>query len=289
MRHEIAIVGAGRAGTALGWALARAGHPVKALSCLHLESAKESRRVIGQGKPMTDNRLAARLGSWIIIAVPDDRIRTVAEELGASGEAWGEKFVFHCSGLHPASDLEPLKKRGALTASIHPVQSFPRRRPSAGVFDSVYFGIEADKRSLRTARKVVRDIGGRPIILDPETKPLYHAACSMASNFFVTLLDTASGLLEESGVPKKIAAQILFPLVQGTLQNVKKISDAALTGPLVRGDIRSVKAHLEALASSPAARDVYLALARATLDLTRRQGRVPEKALKELRALLEEK
>jgi len=46
---NISIIGAGRLGTSLGYALSKKGYRIKALSCRTLSSAKESRQIIGEG------------------------------------------------------------------------------------------------------------------------------------------------------------------------------------------------------------------------------------------------
>ena len=47
---NVSIIGAGRVGTSLGYALSKKGYRIKALSCKTTSSAKESRKIIGEGK-----------------------------------------------------------------------------------------------------------------------------------------------------------------------------------------------------------------------------------------------
>jgi predicted short-subunit dehydrogenase-like oxidoreductase (DUF2520 family) len=284
---DIAIIGAGKLGTNLGYALLRKGHRIAAISDKSLHSAQESHRVIGQGKFTDDNRYAARQGHWVILTVPDDAIESVAEDLAESDIEWQGKFVFHCSGLLTSESLKFLEIRGALVASLHPVQSFPQKKPDPKVFHDIFIGLEGKTEALKLAIEVTRLLGCKHFILEARNKPLYHTACSMASNFLATLLDTATGLLKQAGLAENMASQVLFPLVQGTLQNVKKFdAGKALTGPVVRGDKDSITKHLEALGKQPELRDLYVKIAYQSLLIAKREKKVSAEKFTVLEALL---
>jgi len=284
---DIAIIGAGKLGTNLGYALSRKGHRITAFSDKNLSSAQESQQIIGQGKFTDDNQVAARYGHWIILTVPDDAIQTVAEELADSVMGWQDRFVFHCSGLLTTESLNSLEKRGALVASLHPVQSFSQKKPDPKAFEDIFFGLEAKLEALDMAIGITRQLGGKYFILEAQNKPLYHTACSMASNFLATLLDTAAELLSQAGLADSVASQVLMPLAQGTLQNVKKLdAGTALTGPVVRGDEKSIAKHLEALHKLPELYDLYTTIAYRSLQIAKREKYLSEEKIKALEALL---
>ena len=284
---DIAVIGAGKLGTNLAYALSSKGHRVKAIADKYHSSAQECRQFIGQGKVFDDNDSAARDGQWVILTVPDDAIETVAEELASSTIDWPGRFVFHCSGLHTLEDLDSLEKRGALVASIHPVQSFPQKKPAPTVFQDIFFALEGNKKALQLAIGITRQLGANFFVLEAKNKPLYHTACSMASNFLATILDAATELLLKAGLDASIVPQMLMPLVQGTLQNVNKFdAGKALTGPVARGDKTSVAKHLEALRQLPELRDLYSSLAIRSLQIAKRENHLAEEKIKSLEALL---
>jgi predicted short-subunit dehydrogenase-like oxidoreductase (DUF2520 family) len=71
---------------------------------------------------------------------------------------------------------------------------------------------------------------------------------------------------------------MLFPLLQGTLRNVKKLdTSGSLTGPLVRGDAVSVGAHLDALKRLPQYAEIYRKLSLMGLEMARKKGLSPRK------------
>jgi len=286
---RFSIVGAGRLGTALGAALARRGWLAEAIVDRDERAARESRRIIGRGRASTSYAGAAEAGGAVIIAVPDDAIGRVAAALARSGGAWAGRPVFHTSGLVPSGALGPLARRGAWAASLHPAQSFPRRDAPASVFKGITWGIEGGPAAVEAAGEIVRALRGHVLLLSEKDKPLYHAACTLASNAFVALEWTAAGILQQAGVTEDAAFAALLPLVQGTLQNVKSLGlEKALTGPVVRGDSATVRKHLEALGSDPGAREIYAAAGRLVLRLAAKRG-LPAGRVRALRRLLEGK
>ncbi|MBN2246984.1 MAG: DUF2520 domain-containing protein, partial [Candidatus Aminicenantes bacterium] len=207
---DIAIIGAGRLGTCLGAALAKAGYRISSLTAKTLEEAEESRKIIGQGEAGTNNRRAAKMGEIIILTVPDDLIEKAANEMADPSLPWADKQVFHCSGLHSSHILKSLEKLGAITASFHPVQTFPRKSAKAGLFKNIYVSLEGDPRAIKTAEIMITKIGGRPFPIKATDKPIYHSACSIASNLLVIFLDIAIDLVKRTGLSEEQSFGILF-------------------------------------------------------------------------------
>jgi predicted short-subunit dehydrogenase-like oxidoreductase (DUF2520 family) len=284
---RFSIVGAGRLGTMLGAALVRRGWTAVAIIDKNVRAARESRRIIGQGVATTDFHRLAKAADIVVITVPDDAVGQVAGELARSGISWSGKTVFHASGLLPARVLEPLRKRGAHIASVHPVQSFPRKDAPPSIFKGITWGVEGDPAAVAAAEDMVRGLRGNILLLSEKDKPLYHAACSLASNAMIALGWTASGMLGAAGIGEKAATGILSPLLQGTLQNVKDLGpEKALTGPILRGDAATVRQHLEALRDDPPAGGVYLVMGKQILRLAEKTG-LPASRVRTLKRLLE--
>jgi len=286
---SFSIVGAGRLGTVLGAALVRRGWTAAAIVDKDARAARESRLIIGRGKAVPRLDGTSRPGDVVIIAVPDDAVGRVAAGLARCGVTWAGRIVFHTSGLLAARVLAPLRKQGALVASVHPVQAFPRKDVPPSIFRGITWGLEGDPAAVAAAEEMVRGLRGNVLLLSEKDKPLYHAACSLASSAMIALGWTASGLLGAAGIDEQAAAGMLFPLVQGTLQNVKNLGpEKALTGPILRGDIATVRKHLEALRDDPPARGVYLVMGKQILRLAEKNG-LPAGRVRILKRLLEGK
>jgi len=255
---DISIIGGGRLGTNLGFALTKRGFLIKAISCKSLSSAKESVNFVGQGIPLANNVECASLGNLIFICVPDREIEKVSKELSSSELTWKGRYVFHCSGLLTSDALSSLKEKNAYVASFHPIQSFSQKKPIEDKFKGIYLGLEGDKEALDLAKKIVEKLEAKYLIISKENKALYHTACTVASNFFVVLLDIATELLKEAGISQELAFNSLFPLVKGTMENIEKYGiKKALTGPLVRGDLDTIHAHIKALKDKPEELKIY--------------------------------
>jgi predicted short-subunit dehydrogenase-like oxidoreductase (DUF2520 family) len=286
MTKTFSIVGAGRLGTTLAAALVRRGWKLEAIVDRDVGAAREARRIIGAGRASTALAAAAKARGTVLIAVPDDAIARAAAGLARAGGSWEERDVIHTSGLLPSSVLVPLVRRCASAASLHPAQSFPRKDLPASVFKGITWGIEGDAAAAGAGSEIARSLGGHVLLLAAKDKPLYHAACTLASNALVALEFTAVQVLKEAGVDEDAALRTLMPLVQGTLQNVKSLGlEKALTGPVLRGDVETVRRHLRALGGDPAARRVYRALGEQTLRLAEAKG-IPSEKVRALKRLL---
>lgn len=270
---DIAVVGGGRLGTCLGRALAARGYTIGAVACRSLGSARESVRLIGQGRPTVNAAAAAATGRIVFLCLPDDVLDAAARRLAAATGGWKNRTVFHTSGLRPAAVLAPLAARGARTGAFHPVQSFPAKDADLRLFRGIAFGIEGGGEARTLGARLARRLGGVALHLTAEDKPLYHAACSLTANGASVLVGAALDLLSGLGLDEEAAAKILFPLAEGTLRNVKEIgAAAALTGPVSRGDAASVRAHLGALGKRPETLELYRALATLALRTARARG-----------------
>jgi len=105
-------------------------------------------------------------------------------------------------------------------------------------------------------------------LLSAAEKPLYHLALSISSNFLIILLYEVKKLLTAAGLEEEAILEILTPLLNKTLQNVKSLGlEPSLTGPVVRGDLKTVEKHLAVISSNPGLDRIYRAIALEALKL----------------------
>ena len=211
--------------------------------------------------------------------MPDSEIARVALSLAERFQGKG-KIVFHSSGALGSETLEPLRRKGAAVASVHPLMTFVQgSRPSLA---GVSFAIEGDPAAARGARGIVRDLGGESYAISRKEKNAYHAWGTFASPLLTALLATTEQVAGLGGVTKKAARQRMLPILLQTVRNYGTFGAAAgFSGPIVRGDVETVRRHLEVLRSAGVPRQVYGALARAALEY------LPAKNKASLRRLLE--
>ena len=201
----IAIVGAGRLGTALAAALEAAGHAVLG--------------PLGRG---ADTRGA----KVVLLCVPDGEIATAAADVKPG------PLVGHCSG---ATGLDVLGAREGF--SLHPLMTVPAGAPPT-IFAGAGCAVDGTSlHALATAERLAEALGMQATQVADEDRAAYHAAASIASNFLVTLEGAAERLAATAGVDR----ELLVPLVRAAVENwAADGAERALTGPIARGDEETV-------------------------------------------------
>ncbi|MGO0123090.1 Rossmann-like and DUF2520 domain-containing protein [Desulfothermobacter acidiphilus] len=283
-RPTVGIVGAGRVGTALAVGLKEQGYPVVAIASRSRPSACYLASKVGAEVATPEE--VARGADLVFITTPDDAIAAVAEAIAQKGGFRAGQWVAHASGSLSAEVLRLAATAGAITFSLHPLQSFADRETAAELLTGSFFAFEGDERAEELARLIVADLRGSFWLLRSANKPLYHAAACVASNYLVSLLHFMKRLAVRAGLPEEQIMPAFLPLIQGTLNNVLALGAVgALTGPVARGDRETIRRHREAL--RPEEWELYRALGLYTLKIAQEQG-LPEEKAQELRALLEE-
>lgn len=275
---DIAVVGAGRVGTAVAVALRAAGHEIVAVSGRSETAARAARYL--PGVPVLGSSAVARRATVVILAVPDDVLPGVVSTLADEGGFRAESWAVHVSGAAMLEVLDPAAAVGAHRLGLHPLQTFPtvegafERLRGAGVAVT-----SDDDAGEAFGMSLARDMGGAPFSLQDQARPIYHAAAVFASNYLVTVSAVAAELFAAAGVGDPAAA--MAPLQRATLENVERLgAGAALTGPAVRGDLTTIERNLTALrAARPDAVVPYIALCRVATQLGIDQGRLaPDEA-----------
>jgi predicted short-subunit dehydrogenase-like oxidoreductase (DUF2520 family) len=266
------VVSAGRVGSALGAALARAGHEIVAASAVSTESVRRAERML-PGVPLLPPDEVVAAADFVLLAVPDDALRPLVTGLAATG-AWREgQLAAHTSGSQGIGVLDAAAARGVLALALHPVMTFAGRPEDVDRIEGATFGVTALDELRPVAEALVVEMGGEPVWVPESARPLYHAALTVGSNHLVTLVNDAVGLLDGAGVDEP--ARLLAPLLSAALDNVLRLGDAALTGPVSRGDVATLTTHLRTLAAeAPEVLPSYVAMARRTAERARAAGRL---------------
>ena len=277
-RLAAGVVGCGRVGSVLGAALARAGHRVVAVSGVSPDSRRRAAQLLPDVPIRAADEVVGR-SDLVVLAVPDDILADLVAGLAATDGWRPGQLVAHVAGAYGLSVLDPATRAGALPLAVHPVLPFTGR----GLDDlarlmGVSFGVSAPEPLRLVAEALVVEMGGEPVWVPDEMRPLWHAALSIGANHLVTLVNEAADLLRAAGAedPDKV----LGPLLSAALDGALRYGDRGLTGPVSRGDAGTVAKHLAALAeSAPESIPAYVALARQTAARALASGRLrPEQA-----------
>ncbi|HET8658197.1 MAG TPA: DUF2520 domain-containing protein [Micromonosporaceae bacterium] len=272
----VGIIGAGRVGTVLAAALARAGHRIVGAAGKDGTDPATARARMARLLPGTRRLPAAevaRRSELVLLAVPDDVLAPLVADLAESGSFWPGQVVVHTSGAHGTGVLHPATARGAHPLAVHPAMTFTGRPDDLTRLPGTSYGVTAPEELRPLAERLVHDLGGVVEWVAEPARPLYHAALAHGANHLVTLVNEALDRLRDAGVvhPEKVLA----PLLGAALENTFQLGDAALTGPVCRGDAGTVARHLDALtAVAPESVPAYRALARRTADRAIAAGRL---------------
>lgn len=283
---SVGVIGAGRVGAVLGAKLVSAGYRLTGASGASAASALRIETML-PGTSVLEPAEVARRCDVVILAVPDDSLIRVAEELAASGAIRRGQFVLHTSGRHGLDALAALTRLGARPIALHPAMTFTGTM--VDVDRTSVFGITAAETERPLATELVAALGGSPMWVAEPDRALYHAGLAHGANHLVTLVAQSMDLLQAAGADDPAA--VLRPLLTAALDNVLDYGDAALTGPVVRGDVTTVRAHIDAFAEArvpDATIDTYVELARATAGRARADGRLDSRTAGSIRQVLDE-
>ena len=271
-RLRVGVIGPGRAGIALGRALARAGHEITGASAVS-EASKQRARDNFPLARLTEPAQVLADADLVLMTVPDDVLPGLVEGLAATGAPYAGRLVAHASGAHGVRILDPATRARGLPLALHPVMTFTGREDDVDRIKGVCFGVTAPDPLRAPAEALVIEMGGEPVFIAEQDRPLYHAALAFAANHLVTLVAEAASLLEQAGADNP--GRMLGPLLGAALDNALRFGDAGLTGPVARGDSSTVASHLAAIeAADRGALPAYLALARLTADRALAAGRL---------------
>jgi predicted short-subunit dehydrogenase-like oxidoreductase (DUF2520 family) len=228
----------------------------------------------------------AQDASILLLAVPDDALPGMAAELAAACPHLAGRVFLHLSGAAGLTPLLPLREQGASTGSLHPLAVLSGKIPPPDMLRGAGFAVDGQPRALRVARRLARDLGGRPFTIDSRRRPLYHLAASLVANDVLAIFHLAHQSLCKAGLKEKEAHQVLVHLLQGTAATlVETPAERALTGPVSRGDASTLAQHLRAAPDARTAATHRL-LSLILVDMARAADRMDAATTRRLRRLL---
>ena len=285
-RLGIGVIGIGHVGGAIASALRAAGHTIVGVTA-QSQASRERAEVMVPGVPLLEVTDLVERCEMVVLAVPDDAITPLVQGLGEL-RAWQPgQLVVHLSGAHGVSVLDPARRLGAIPLAIHPAMTFTGTSLDVARLVGTPFAVTAPAAVLPIAQALVVEMGGEPVVVDEDARGLYHAALAHGANHLVTLVVQAERALGAAGVGD--AGAFLRPLLEAALDRALRDGEQGLSGPVLRGDAGTVARHLGALTSQPDLDDVadtYAQMARATVEMLARSGRVSERTATEVLAAL---
>ncbi len=254
--YAISFIGSGNLAWHLAPALDNVGYVVKEVYSRNSSGAKQLTGRLYQAEIKTTLDFSDSQSRIFIIAVADDAIKSVAQDIVLPDDA----ILLHTSGSQPLSVLGY-----AATPHIgvfYPLQTFTKSKKVD--FKSIPIFIEsetpdAEKICLQMAKKIssdVQTIGSR------ERKAL-HVAAVFASNFANHMLTISKDLLDQN----KLNFDLIKPLISETLSKALSIGpNHSQTGPAKRGDFEVLDHHVEFLQHDESLAAIYKMVSQHIID-----------------------
>jgi predicted short-subunit dehydrogenase-like oxidoreductase (DUF2520 family) len=268
----------------MGLALKEKGHQIRLVVTRRPSTARQAAKTFGLRTVALSSRQLNELSaghhdilnrcSLILITTPDDSIPSIVRALATlMTPDSARRVALHTSGALASDVLHPLRGARVALGSLHPLVSISDSRSGARALTRAFFSVEGDPQAVRTARTLVKQLGGQSFKLDSGTKALYHAAAVTAAPNMTALFDIALEMMGRCGLSARRARQVLLPLLESTVANLAKQDPAqALTGTFKRGDLSTVRKHIGALnaVNLPQALAAYVVLGQRSISLARK-------------------
>jgi predicted short-subunit dehydrogenase-like oxidoreductase (DUF2520 family) len=287
--QTLSFLGCGNVGKALGrrWVQANV-FTIGQVLTRSLTSAEQAVAFLESGQAIHDFSEIEPADAFFL-AAPDDVLAGLAQKLAATGMIVQGAICWHASGAVPSTILKPLAAAGAQVASLHPLKSFADPGIAAQSFPGTPCVIEGAPEVTALLGEAIRAIGGEPICLkmNARDKAIYHAGTILASNGLVALAELAALCLEQAGMNRQQALQLLHPLMAGSVENLGKLgTTGALTGPISRGDVGTIARHLAALEGLQTLEPPYRTIGQLIVALARKQDHANPQTLNAIQEML---
>jgi predicted short-subunit dehydrogenase-like oxidoreductase (DUF2520 family) len=299
VRLGVGVVGAGRVGAVLGNALRAVGHTIVGASGVS-RASRERIDVLLPGVPVLEVPQVVERAELVLLTVPDDVLAGLVAGLARLG-AWQQgQIVVHTAGAMGVGVLAPARAAGAIPLAIHPAMTFTGTSLDVARLVDCAFAVTGPVAVLPIGQALVVELGGEPMIIEEEARPLYHAALAHGANHLVVLVAQAAQALAAAGVsaPDRVLGPLLTAALDGAVRAAASAGGGtaaassgvtSLTGPVVRGDVGTVTAHLNELARLAGRDEIaadlpasYRVLARAAAMRALAGGRIREDQAQQL-------
>ncbi|MCE1188687.1 MAG: DUF2520 domain-containing protein [Ignavibacteria bacterium] len=273
---NICIIGAGKIAHSLIPALIENGYTISTIISRRLASAQKPGALYNI--PLIADTVSSipEHVDCIIIAVPDQQIGAVAEDIANNTTPAPNRAVLHLSGSLNSAILAPVARPGTLTASIHFMQTFSslNRVPLTGSCAA----IECTDDTLGSELvQLCLTLGTQPFQISRDLKTLYHVMGVFLSNFLIGNLQAAETIFQSLQIDAVTFWQLANPIIQATLEHARESGiTRALSGPVERGSSGVISDHVNSLIQlQPALLQSYMAQSKHLIEIAKQKA--PEK------------
>jgi predicted short-subunit dehydrogenase-like oxidoreductase (DUF2520 family) len=253
---NVSFIGSGNLATHLATALDNTDFPVREVFSPNIKNAKALVEKLYEAKAVPSLDFSSSRSKIFIIAVPDDEIRGVIEQLIIPANA----ILLHTSGSQPISlfGYAPTNNTGV----FYPLQTFTKEKKVDWREIPIFIeseNPETEKVMLSMANAISKKI----IKITSAQRKALHVAAVFASNFTNHMLTLANDIASNN----KIDFNYLKPLIVETINKSLSIGpENAQTGPAKRGDLEVLDNHMQFLEYDQTLSEIYRIVSQHILD-----------------------
>jgi predicted short-subunit dehydrogenase-like oxidoreductase (DUF2520 family) len=253
---NISFIGSGNLAWHLAPALDNVGFVVKEVYSRNPQHAQQLTERLYQAEVKATLDFSTSDSSLFIVAVSDDAIKSIAQEIILPDEA----VLVHTSGSQPLSELE-----FSATPNIgvfYPLQTFSKQKRVD--FKNIPIFIESrNEETNEVLHLIAKEVGKQVRKIGSEERKALHVAAVFASNFTNHMLSISKNIMQQNS----LEYDWLKPLITETIQKSLALDpESVQTGPAKRGDLEILDNHLEFLKEDEAVAEIYKIVSQHIID-----------------------
>ena len=217
-RLGVGVIGAGRVGTVVGAALARAGHALVGIHAIG-ENSKERAATMLPGVPLLEAPEIVERAELVVLAVPRDELEGLVTGFAEAGLWQQGQLVLHTDAQFGTEVLLPAVEQGAIPLAVHPAMSFTGTSIDTVGLQQAVCAVTAPAAVLPIGQALVVEMGSEPVVIEEGDRPAYAEAIATATEFSDSIVAQAAGMLAELGVerPGRVLGQVVRSSVESAL------------------------------------------------------------------------
>ncbi|HKL67196.1 MAG TPA: Rossmann-like and DUF2520 domain-containing protein [Bacteroidales bacterium] len=258
---KIVIIGAGRVGSALSYALESSGHIILRIISKTPGSAATLAKDIGCGYG-TGMQIPDE-AELVITAVNDDNLQSVLSSLQSPKDT----VIAHTAG---SIGLDVFDSKTVNRGVFYPLQTFTHGREYD--FSGIPLFIEgSNEHTLNLLSGVASSLSKSVSEMNSDSRKYLHLAAVFSCNFVNHMFSAAEEICNKAGV----SYEVLDPLVRETLEKALDMGPLnSQTGPAIRNDKKTIEKHLDLLSFSGDLKELYGVMSKSIIN--KYTGRIDE-------------
>jgi Domain of unknown function (DUF2520) len=173
---------------------------------------------------------------FILVCSPGAGLHCAMARLGEAALRWEQTTILIVDSNGYSTEFPEFLERGAAVGSLNPVE---------GQVNS--FVIEGSRSAVREARRIVKQLRGKPIEVHYDQMPAFDAARTIASSLFTPMVDSCVEALLVAGMDRARAVQFAEALFARTLRSYMHAGRRGWSGPVATNDRAAILRQYEAV------------------------------------------